>query len=305
MASSHTSLEFKVHRREPELIKPAKPTPHESSIPHSRLREGPHASSWWSLREGILFIEADAELHRASSLMSGSSGGVKLPLLLVQCEMARSQSPRPAVWERQVLNASNPPRVTCTHREYEEPLFHFRNSNSMSLEMSHHCLQPDPTEDMRIICIVNAREKFNPPLPRGYYGIGFAFPVAVATAETLKKSIERLRNVRKGKADVTEEYMRSVSSLMVTKGEAHFTVFEEVDLDGVMLYMVELPKVGLGPSLELQAFISIYKQEGENGIVVPFCLPAPAMERFVKELGGMLKTRQLAATKSKFIVSSL
>jgi hypothetical protein len=28
-------------------------------------------------------------------------------------------------------------------------------------------------------------------------------------------------------------------------------------------------------------------KKGENGIVVPFCLAAPAMERFVKELDGM------------------
>jgi len=28
-------------------------------------------------------------------------------------------------------------------------------------------------------------------------------------------------------------------------------------------------------------------KKGENGIVVPFCLTAPAMERFVKELDGM------------------
>ncbi|KAL3573961.1 hypothetical protein D5086_024574 [Populus alba] len=32
MASSPSSLVFKVHRREPELIKPAKPTPHEFKL---------------------------------------------------------------------------------------------------------------------------------------------------------------------------------------------------------------------------------------------------------------------------------
>ncbi|KAL3565160.1 hypothetical protein D5086_033206 [Populus alba] len=32
MASSPTSLVFKVHRREPELIKPSKPTPHEFKL---------------------------------------------------------------------------------------------------------------------------------------------------------------------------------------------------------------------------------------------------------------------------------
>ena len=32
MVSSPSSLVFKVHRREPELIKPAKPTPHEFKL---------------------------------------------------------------------------------------------------------------------------------------------------------------------------------------------------------------------------------------------------------------------------------
>ncbi|KAI5554880.1 hypothetical protein BDE02_19G044000 [Populus trichocarpa] len=460
MASSPASLLFKVHRREPELIKPAKPTPHEFKLlsdiddqeglrfhipvmqfyrnnpsmqgkdpvkiirealaktlvfyyPFAgRLREGPNRKLMVECTgEGILFIEADADvtleqfgdalqppfpcLEELLFDVPGSSGVLNCPLLLIQVtrlkcggflfalrlnhtmsdavglvqfmaavgEMARgANAPSvPAVWERQVLNASDPPRVTCTHREYEEvadtkgtiiPLddmahrsFFFGPSEMSALRKFvpphlSHCstfeiltaclwkcrtiaLQPDPTEEMRILCIVNAREKFNPPLPRGYYGNGFAFPVAVATAGELSKNPfgYALELVRKAKADVTEEYMRSVSSLMVIKGRPHFTVvraylvsdlrragFEEVDFGWGNAIYGGAAKGGVGAIPGVASFyIPFTNKKGENGVVVPFCLPAPAMERFVKELDGMLKDDQpvSAQTKSKFIVSSL
>ncbi|KAJ6884253.1 hypothetical protein NC652_031296 [Populus alba x Populus x berolinensis] len=60
-------------------------------------------------------------------------------------------------------------------------------------------LQPDPNEEMRIICLVNAREKFNPPsLPRGYYGNGIhgyvrsckeAIPKAMLVLQSLEPEV--------------------------------------------------------------------------------------------------------------------
>ncbi|KAJ6379714.1 hypothetical protein OIU76_016373 [Salix suchowensis] len=246
MASSPTSLVFKVHRREPELIKPAKPTPHEFKplsdiddqeglrfqIPilqfyrHSpsmqgkdpievireavaetlvfyypfagRLREGHNRKLMAECTgEGILFIEADADvtLEQFGDALQppfpcfeellfdvpGSAGVLNCPLILIQVtrlkcggflfglrlnhtmsdgsglaqfltavgEMARGATAPsvPAVWERDVLNARNPPRVTCTHHicssktdpTSPQPLFYFRNINSMSLDLSYHC----------------------------------------------------------------------------------------------------------------------------------------------------------------------
>ncbi|KAI5567171.1 hypothetical protein POPTR_013G074500v4 [Populus trichocarpa] len=459
MASSPASLVFKVHRREPELIKPAKPTPHEFKLlsdiddqeglrfhipviqfyrhnpsvqgkdpvkvireaiaktlvfyyPFAgRLREGQNRKLMVECTgEGILFIEADADvtleqfgdalqppfpcLEELIFDVPGSSGVLNCPLLLIQVtrlkcggfifglrlnhtmsdasgivqfmaavgEMARGATTPsvPAVWERHVLNARNPPRVTCIHREYEEvadtngtiiPLddmahrsFFFGPSEISALrklipphlsrcstfEILTACLwkcrtialQPDPTEEMRIICIVNAREKFNPPLPTGYYGNGFAFPVAVATAGELSEKPfgYALELVRKAKADVTEEYMRSVASLMVTKGRPHFTVvraylvsdlrsagFEVVDFGWGNAIYGGAAKGGVGAIPGVASFLIPFKnKKGENGIVVPFCLPAPAMERFVEELDGMLKGQlQSGQTHSKFIASSL
>lgn len=277
-------------------------------------------------------------------------------------EMARgAQAPSILpTWERQLLNSRNPPRATCIHREYDEvidtkgtiiPLddmahqsFFFGPTEISALrrlvprdlrqcstfELLTACLwkcrtialRPDPQEEMRIICIVNGRNKFNPPLPTGYYGNGFVFPVAVATAgELFEKPLGfALKLIKNVKNSVTEEYMRSVADLMVIKGRPHFTVvrsylvsdvtragFGEVDFGWGKAAYGGPAKGGVGAIPGVASFyIPLKNKEGENGIVLPICLPAQAMERFVKELKGMLEEQPIsAATKYKFIVSAL
>ncbi|KAF2306768.1 hypothetical protein GH714_021242 [Hevea brasiliensis] len=277
-------------------------------------------------------------------------------------EMARgAQAPSVLpVWERHFLNARDPPRVTRTHREYDEvadtkgtiiPLddmahqsFFFGPNEVAALrrfvpkhlrqcsnfELLTACLwkcrtialQPDPTEEMRIICIVNGRNKFNPPLPTGYYGNGFVFPVAVARAkELIEKPLGfALELVKEVKDSVTEEYMRSVADLMVIKGRPHFTVvrsylvsdvtragFGEVDFGWGKAAYGGPAKGGVGAIPGVASFyIPFRNKKGENGIVLPICLPAQAMERFVKELKVMLEEQPInVAKKSKFIVSAL
>nr|GEV93276.1 benzyl alcohol O-benzoyltransferase-like [Tanacetum cinerariifolium] len=165
-------------------------------------------------------------------------------------------------------------------------------------------LQPDPEEEMRIICIVNARGKFNPPLPVGYYGNGFAFPVAISTARDLsiKPLSHALELVMKAKSDVTEEYMRSIADLMVTKGRPHFTVvrsylvsdvtragFDVVDFGWGKAAYGGPAKGGVGAIPGVASFyIPFTNHKGESGIVLPICLPSAAMDIFVTELNSML-----------------
>lgn len=177
---------------------------------------------------------------------------------------------------------------------------------------------------MRVICIVNSRSKFNPPLPRGFYGNGFAFPVALTTAEKLCQNPlgYALELVRKAKNDVNEEYMKSVADLMVIKGRPHFTVvrsylvsdvtragFGDVDFGWGKPAYGGPAKGGVGAIPGVASFyIPFRNKKGEEGIVVPVCLPAPAMVRFVKELDKMLKDEKSVAAgehKSTFITCAL
>ncbi|KAJ6379717.1 hypothetical protein OIU76_016376 [Salix suchowensis] len=293
---------------------------------------------------------------RLNHTMSDGSGLAQF--LTAVGEMARGATAPSvtAVWERYVLNSRNPPRVTCIHREYEEvadnkatiippdDMAHcsiFFGPSEISalrkLTPPHlsHCstfeiltaclwicrtiaLQPDPTAEMRIICLVNARGKFNPPLlPRGYYGNGFCLLVEVATAgELFKKPIGyALELVRKAKASMTEEYLQSTASLMVLRGRPLFTVPGTYIVSDLRRAGLEKVDFGWGDAIyggvakavpELASFyIPFTNKKGEDGIVVPFCLPAPAMERFFKELEGMLKG-QLGSDeeKSKFKLPS-
>ncbi|XP_009803456.1 benzyl alcohol O-benzoyltransferase-like isoform X1 [Nicotiana tabacum] len=282
---------------------------------------------------------------RLNHTMSDAPGLVQF--MTAVGEMARGASAPSVlpVWCRELLNARNPPQVTCTHHEYDEvpdtkdtiiPLddmvhksfffgpsevsalrrfvpYHLRKCSTFELltAVLWRCrtmsLKPDPEEEVRILCIVNARSnaRFNPPLPTGYYGNAFVFPVAVTTAAKLSKNplAYALELVKKTKTDVTEEYMKSVADLMVLKGRPHFTVvrtylvsdvtragFREVDFGWGKAVYGGPAKGGVGAIPGVASFYIPFKnKKGENGIVVPICLPGFAMETFIKELDGMLK----------------
>ncbi|KAK4714124.1 hypothetical protein R3W88_020031 [Solanum pinnatisectum] len=280
---------------------------------------------------------------RLNHTMSDATGLVEFMTAVGEMARGASAPSTHPVWCRELLNARNPPRVTCTHHEYDEvpdtkctiipsddmvhkSFFfgpsevsalrrflppHLRKCSTFELLTSviWRCrtisLKLDPEEEVRVLCLVNARFKFNPLLPNGFYGNAFAFPVAVATAEKLIKNPlgYALELVKKAKSDVTEEYMKSVADLMVMKGRPHFAVvrtflvsdvtragFGEVDFGWGKPVYGGLAKGGVGPFPGMASFyIPFRNKNGENGIVVPMCLPVFAMEIFVKEIERMLK----------------
>ncbi|KAL6204257.1 hypothetical protein ACLB2K_021525 [Fragaria x ananassa] len=171
----------------------------------------------------------------------------------------------PPVWKREVLNARDPPRITCTHHEYEETIdysdpssaatatmveqsFYFGPKEMKALkkhlplhlsacstfDLMTSCLwkcrtaalELHPKQVVRVSCLVNARGKGNNlHLPLGYYGNAFAYPAAVSEVKQLCESPlgYAVELVMKAKAEVNEEYMRSVADLMVLRGRPPYT----------------------------------------------------------------------------------
>ena len=162
------------------------------------------------------------------------------------------------VWQRELLNARDPPRVTCTHHEFDEVAdtndglsnasngmtccsFFFGSTQISTIRnfIPHHlqkcsrseiltacmwrcqtiALRLNPKDDVRLIYIVNVRDRFCPPLPAGYYGNAIVASAILTTAGKLcQNPIEyALELVKTAKANVSEEYARSLKDLMVIK----------------------------------------------------------------------------------------
>jgi len=248
----------------------------------------------------------------------------------------------PPVWRRELLMARDPPRITCNHREYEHVpdtvkgtvtsnehdmvlrSFFFGPSQIAAIRglvppHLQHCstfdlitaclwrcrtkaLEIEAEEEVRMMVIVNARAKFNPPLPVGYYGNAFAYPAAVATAGKLCENPigYAVELIKKAKGEVTEEYVHSVADLMVIKDGCTFTPirsclisdlsrgrFREVDFgwgEGVYGGVAE---GGAGRFVGATYQVLHKNGRGEEGIVLPIWLPAEAMDRFADELDHM------------------
>lgn len=257
-------------------------------------------------------------------------------------EMARGL-PAPAVppvWVREIFQARDPPQVTRVHREYEQlegtivpfsdqvhrsVFFGARELAALRARLPPHlrqrsrfeivtaclwrcrtaALRPSPDDEVRIICIVNARGGAFTPPPRGYYGNSFAFPVAVTTAGKLTSNPlgYAVGLVGRAKSDVDDEYMRSLADLLVLRGRPHFTVvrsflvsdvtragFEDIDFGwGKAAYGgPAMGGVGAIPGVA-SFYIPFRNAQGEEGIVVPLCLPAEAMERFAAEMDELTR----------------
>ncbi|KAK1402678.1 benzyl alcohol O-benzoyltransferase-like [Heracleum sosnowskyi] len=283
---------------------------------------------------------------RFNHTMSDTVGFVQFLNALGEIARGASAPSILPVWQRERLNARDPPRVTCTHHEYDDvvdmkgtiiPLHdmvchsfffsrtdiralrrlvppHLRTCSTFEVLTAFlwrsrtRCLQLYTDEEVRMLCIADARTIISPPLPVGYYGNAFVYRVALTTAGKLcqKPLGYALELVKKSKEDVTEEYMKSLADLMVLKGRPHFGVvgtYLVADVTRIGLGEIDFgwgkpiyggpARGGMGVIPEVAGMASFFipsrNREGEQGIVVPVCVPAFAMEKFATELNRMLR----------------
>ncbi|KAF5784012.1 putative benzyl alcohol O-benzoyltransferase [Helianthus annuus] len=201
------------------------------------------------------------------------------------------------IWERELLCARNPPRVTYPHREFDEvpvtddmiiPLddmvpTYLKRCTTFDVVTAciWRCrtitLHPNPEDDMRLLIIVNARSKFKTPLPVGYYGNVICSPAAVSKARGLcnKPLGHALELVRKAKSEVSEEYVRSIADLMAIRGRPTWAFGRYIVSDLTRTRLLELDfgwgkAAYAGPDNPRAGFYTRYiNHKGESIIVVP------------------------------------
>lgn len=253
---------------------------------------------------------------------------------------ARIPSVEP-VWKREILTVRDLPAESQAHHLYNEieddavgmlvddrPYFHrcfsFNQEKVASLrnqlppdlqrcttfELLTACLwrcrtialSPNAGDVVGIVCTVNAREKFDPPLPLGYYGNAIVFPVAFSTARELcQKPLAYVVELVKGTKDkVTAESLRAYAYLLAAKGPSYFSPqwytvsdvrhvgFGDVDFGwGKAIY-------GGPPWADpniASFFLSSRNEKGETCILVTVNLPASSMEKFALEIDKMIEGR--------------
>ncbi|KQJ91455.1 hypothetical protein BRADI_4g37830v3 [Brachypodium distachyon] len=233
--------------------------------------------------------------------------------LAAVAELARGASAptvRP-VWSRELLMARErdddalPPR-SFAHREYDEEIAAARSH--LPPPLRHGAT----TFELLTGCLWSVRGRKNhhngaDAIPSGYYGNAFAFPVAVATAGELRGNpvgyaVELVRNAKREVAGI--EYLRSLAGLMVRRGRPHFAVaraylvsdvsrsgIRELDFGWGKPVYAGPAKGGVGAIPGVASFLIACRNNarGEEGIVVPVCLPGPAMDKFVQEMAKLMR----------------
>ncbi|KAJ9707550.1 hypothetical protein PVL29_002542 [Vitis rotundifolia] len=242
------------------------------------------------------------------------------------------------IWQRELLNARNPPRITRIHHEFEN----LTNTKGTLMAMDENNLvhrsfffgpkeiralrsrlpaslgacstfevltayvwrcrtiafAADPDEVVLISCVISMQGKRGFDLPPGYYGNAFVTPASITKAGMLcKNPLEyAIRLVKKAKAEMSQEYVKSVADLMVIKGRPSFMhpgnyMVSDVTRDGSGEIDFGWGKpVYIGPAraISIISFCARFRNsKGEEGNVILICLPPPVMERFERELKRM------------------
>ncbi|KAL6883512.1 hypothetical protein ACP4OV_010926 [Aristida adscensionis] len=157
-----------------------------------------------------------------------------------------------------------------------------------------------PDEEVRLVFVANVRALRELGLPAGYYGNACVPRAALAAAGALLGGGGggAVELVRRAKAAVTAEYVRSTADVLVARGRpcvALAKLFLVSDNRHAGFHRVDVgwgePVYG-GPAdaLFVTSFLVAVKNGGgEDAVAVPVVLPRPAMERFAVEMDVLLK----------------
>uniref|UniRef100_A0A7N0U6H0 Uncharacterized protein n=1 Tax=Kalanchoe fedtschenkoi TaxID=63787 RepID=A0A7N0U6H0_KALFE len=248
------------------------------------------------------------------------------------------------LWQRHLISARIPQEITVVRHEFDQvpktitPLFEqdklmiqrsfiFDNDKVSTLRRHHinkssNCstfeliaaiiwrartiaLKFDPVEEVRLSVAVDIRNKFNPPIPMGYYGNVIAAPAAVTTAGQLKAAPigYTVQLIKSAKASVNADNVTSMIDVPSVVGATTFTLSDVrklgeqyVDYGWGKPEFGGSPMWGGGHAPYATFFIPIKSAKGgEDRFVVPMSLPEPAMVCFAKELNLMMQNDALQA----------
>uniref|UniRef100_A0ACD5UB19 Uncharacterized protein n=1 Tax=Avena sativa TaxID=4498 RepID=A0ACD5UB19_AVESA len=180
-----------------------------------------------------------------------------------------------------------------------------------------NALAYDAGDLVRVQFVVNARGRKgrSPAVPKGFYGNAFAFAVAESAAGELRRRPfgHALLLLVSAKVQAMEEgHLESVANLMVARGRPRFAVARTYVVSDITRSGLRDVDVGWGCAVyggpataTLATFHLAGRNEaGEEGVLVPMRLPAPAMERLKLEVArGLGKT--LAGAPSRVSLSEI
>ncbi|KAI5022376.1 hypothetical protein ZWY2020_059106 [Hordeum vulgare] len=240
-------------------------------------------------------------------------------------------------WSRELLEARSPPMPSFPHREFDllppppppagdmvmrsftfghahlaaikkhlPPLVRDKATTFEALaaylwRARTAALEVPPGEDARLVIIANFRAFVELGLPDGYYGNACVPLAALADAAALRGGgslADAVALVRRAKAAVTAEYVRSTVDVLVLRGRPFLALqnlFLVSDNRHTGFYGVDFgwgePVYG-GPAdtvFGVTFFVPVKDRDGEDAIAVPIVLPRPAMERFAAEMESLCK----------------
>ncbi|CAN6374785.1 unnamed protein product [Urochloa humidicola] len=182
-----------------------------------------------------------------------------------------------------------PPSLRDTATTFEVLTAALWRARTAALELSH----------VRLAFVCNVRGLPELGLPAGFYGN--AAVLATATAEALLAGSlgDTVELVRKAKAMVTAEYVRSAADHLVLRGRPRVAISKNMlvvsDNRRNGFYGIDfgwgVPEFA-GPACAMPScsfILAVRNGDKENAAALPIMLPRPAMDRFASEMERLVK----------------